>query len=79
MEVIENITAKTPALVGIINRQQIWDNVLNEGWYHIPVKNAPRNIMKCQYLGFYFPQFFPKELSYHVSYYCQIKNIEVFF
>ncbi len=69
---------KRPAVVGIVKRAQIWDTVNNEGWYHIPVKSAPRNIRQCRYLAFYFPRLYSEERRYRVIYYSEIRSIEIF-
>ncbi|MBW6516466.1 MAG: endonuclease domain-containing protein [Candidatus Cloacimonetes bacterium] len=70
-------TSKTPAVVGIVPRKQIWDIVKNEQWYHIPQKSAPKNVHRYQYIAFYLPSIFKKELRYKVIYYAKVLDIEL--
>lgn len=67
---------KIPAVVGIIQRMEIWETVRQEGWYHIPVKSAPRNILRCRYLAYYFTKLFNQDLRYQVIHYSEILSIE---
>lgn len=69
--------SKQPALVGIVPRKNLWDLIQNEKWYHIPVESAPNNAELAEYLGFYFPAVFGKEMRYKVNYYSKVNKIEI--
>jgi len=66
-----------PAVVGIVPRKNLWDRIRTEGWYHIPVESAPKNAVFAEYLGFYFPAVFGDKLKYKVSYYGNVKRVDV--
>ena len=66
-----------PALVGIVPRKNLWDVIQKEKWYHIPVKSAPRNAKFAEYLGFYFPAVFGKEMKYRVNFYAKVKKVDI--
>ena len=65
-----------PALVGIVPRKNLWSIIQNKGWYHIPVKSAPRNVLGVEYVAFYFPSAFGEKLKYQVIYYAPVLNID---
>jgi len=68
--------SKYPALVGIVPRKNLWHKIQEEGWYHIPVKSAPKNASRVEYLAFYFPKIFGEEYQYKVSYYAKVLGVE---
>ncbi len=68
---------KHPALVGIVPRKNLWDIIQKEKWYHIPVESAPKNAIFAEYLGFYFPAVFGEKMRYKVSFYAEIKRVEI--
>lgn len=65
-----------PALVGIVPRKNLWSVIQNQRWYHIPVKSAPRNVLKIEYISFYFPSAFGEKLKYQVIYYAPVLKID---
>ncbi len=65
-----------PALVGIVPRKNLWDVIQKEKWYHIPVASAPKNAAFAEYLGFYFPAVFGKEMRYKVNFYAKVKKVD---
>lgn len=68
---------KQPALVGIVPRKNLWPKIQKEGWYHVPIKSAPKNASFVEYLAFYFPRVFGEEYQYKVIYYARILNIDI--
>lgn len=66
-----------PALVGIVPRKNLWNIIQEERWYHIPVESAPKNAKLAEYLGFYFPAVFGKELRYKVNFYAKVKKVNI--
>lgn len=65
-----------PALVGIVPRKNLWPIIENQRWYHIPVESAPRNVLGVEYIAFYFPSAFGKELKFQVIYYAPVLKID---
>lgn len=72
-----NKTSKHPALVGIVPRRNLWDVIQQQRWYHIPVESAPKNAELAEYLGFYFPAVFGKELQYKVNFYAKVGRVNI--
>ena len=70
-------TSKYPALVGIVPRKNLWDVIQRQRWYHIPVESAPKNAELVEYLGFYFPAVFGKELQYKVNFYAKVSGVDI--
>lgn len=68
---------KHPALVGIVPRKSLWDIIQKEKWYHIPVESAPKNAGLTEFLGFYFPKVFGKEMRYKVNFYAKVKKVDI--
>ena len=68
---------KKPALVGIVPRKNLWDVIQEQKWYHIPVESAPKNARFAEYLGFYFPKVFGKEMQYKVNFYAEVKKVDI--
>jgi len=66
-----------PALVGIVPRKNLWDVIQEKKWYHIPVESAPKNAKFAEYLGFYFPKVFGKEMRYKVNFYAKVKKVDI--
>ena len=66
-----------PALVGLVPRKNLWNIIREQGWYHIPSKSAPKNATFAEYLGFYFPSIFGKELRYKVNFYAKVKKVDI--
>ncbi len=66
-----------PALVGIVPRKNLWDTIQKQKWYHIPVESAPRNVELIEYLGFYFPNIFGKEMRYKVNFYAKVRKVDI--
>lgn len=69
--------SKNPALIGVIPRKDIWEKILNEHWYHIPLSSAPKHATYAEYLGFYFTKIFGKENQYKIIYYAKIRSIDI--
>ena len=40
-------------LVAIMNNKKDWQRVLDESWYRIPIKHAPKDTPGFDYLAFY--------------------------
>ncbi|MGC8977182.1 MAG: hypothetical protein ACP5OB_06120 [Candidatus Ratteibacteria bacterium] len=68
---------RTPAIVGIVPRKNLWKIIQKEKWYHIPVESSPKNVEFVDYIGFYFPKVFGEKLCFRVIYYAKVKKIEV--
>ena len=68
---------KHPALVGIIPRIDLWDIIQKEKWYHIPVESAPKDAELAEYVAFYFPAVFGKDLHCQIKYYAKVKKVSV--
>jgi len=68
---------KHPALVGIVPRKNLWNIIQKERWYHIPVESAPKNAILAEYVGFYFPFAFGEKLRYRVSFYAEVKRVNI--
>lgn len=66
-----------PALVGIVPRRNLWDVIRKEGWYHIPVEAAPRNVSFAKYIAFYFPKAFGAEQRHKVNYYADVRKVNI--
>jgi len=66
-----------PALVGIIPRKNLWDIIQKKRWYHIPVESAPKNAPLAEYVGFYFPSVFGEAMRYRVSFYAEVKRVDI--
>ena len=69
-------TKTQPALVGIIPRRGLWDLICKEGWYHIPIKSAPKNILLIEYIAFYFPDCFDEKDRFQIKYYAKVLKID---
>jgi very-short-patch-repair endonuclease len=65
-----------PALVGIVPRKNLWPVIESQRWYHIPVKSAPLNALNAEYLAFYFPAAFGKDLKHQVIYYAPVLKVD---
>ena len=57
---------KQPALVGIIQRKELWPLIQKEKWYHIPCESIHKNVFPIKYLGFYFPECFDKKNQHKI-------------
>lgn len=68
---------KHPALVGIVPRKNLWEIIQKEKWYHIPVESASKNAEFAEYLGFYFPAVFGKDLQYKISYCAKVDKVDI--
>ena len=68
---------KHPALVGIVPRRNLWETIQRERWYHIPIESAPKNAEFTEYLGFYFPAIFGKEMQYKVNFYAKVNGVDI--
>ena len=64
------------ALVGIVPRANLWPIIQAQRWYHIPAKSSPRNVSDIEYLAFYFPSAFGKNLRYQVIYHASVLKID---
>ena len=60
-------------LVAILNNQRDFEILLREGWYRIPVRNAPRR-WPPRWLAFYQTKIFGAE-AYSVQYYGEVERI----
>lgn len=47
----------SPVLVVLVNNQQDWQHVVDDGWYRIPLKHAPTPLA-AEHLAFYFTKVF---------------------
>jgi len=63
--------------VGIVPRRDLWEIIQKERWYHVPVESAPKNARYAEYLGFYFPKIFGKEMQYKVSFYAEVQKVDI--
>lgn len=70
-------TNEHPALVGIVPRKNLWEIIQEQKWYHIPVESAPKNAKLAEYLGFYFPAVFGKEMQYKVNFYAKVNGVDI--
>lgn len=69
-------TAKTPALVAVMNNRHDWDIVQTDRWYRIPVKSAPRGLRRMRHVAFYQTKVFGAE-RWAVNYSAPILGSEV--
>ncbi|MBN1992061.1 MAG: hypothetical protein JW953_05110 [Anaerolineae bacterium] len=63
-------------LVAIMNNKTDWQQVLDEGWYRIPVKNAPEGTPRFDWLAFYFTKTFAAD-KWAIHYYARIEGHEL--
>ncbi len=75
--IFRNKMSKHTLLVGIVPRKNLWPKIQKEKWYHVPVEKAPAKTELVEYLGFYFPDVFDKEMRYQVKYYAKVKKVTV--
>lgn len=64
-----------PALVVIVNNQADWRRVVDEGWYRIPVRRAPRPVAAA-YLAFYQTRIFGDD-AYRIRYVAPVRRYQV--
>ncbi len=65
----------TPVLVVLINNQDDWRRVVQEGWYRIPLRRAPRPVAAA-YLAFYQTRVFGAD-AFHVRYYARALRYQI--
>ncbi len=63
-------------LVALLLRTSALDILKNEGWYHIPVDNAPKR-WPPEVMAFYQGRVFGKDDAYQIRYYGEVKQIDV--
>ena len=62
-------------LVALLPRTSSLDTLKNEGWYHIPVGNAPKR-WPPKVLAFYQGKVFGKEEQYKIRYFGEVSQID---
>ena len=65
---------ETPALVGVITREEDWRLLLDEHWYRIPVRTAPESLPGAAYLAWYQTSVFGAE-KWAVNWYARIAGL----
>jgi hypothetical protein len=65
----------TPVLVVLINNERDWRSVVDEGWYRIPLRRAPRPVA-TSYLAFYQTRAFGID-AYRVRYYAPVLRYRI--
>lgn len=68
-------TTEKELLVALLPRKSSLDILKSEGWYHIPVENAPRR-WPPKVIAFYQGKVFGKEEGYTVRYYGEVERID---
>lgn len=63
-------------LVAIMNNKKDWQRVLDEGWYRIPVKHAPKDTPGFDYIAFYQTKAFGSD-KWAIHYYARIEGHEL--
>jgi len=66
--------SETDMLVALLKEPRDLIILKELGWYRIPVKNAPKNMDKFQYIAFYQPDCF-KEHSRLINYYGEVYSM----
>jgi very-short-patch-repair endonuclease len=69
-----NESEQSEALVAILKEPRDLEILINEGWYRIPVRNAPRR-WPPRWLALYQPKVFAEQ-AYAVRYYGRVRRIE---
>jgi hypothetical protein len=64
-----------PVLVVLINNWNDWRRVVDEHWYRIPVRRAPRPVA-ASFLAFYHSRVFGPD-AFHVRYYAAVQNYRI--
>lgn len=62
-------------LVALLPRRLALDTLKSEGWYHIPVENAPKR-WPPKMLAFYQGKVFGKDEAYKIRYYGEVNEID---
>jgi very-short-patch-repair endonuclease len=65
---------ETPALVGVVTRRKDLATIREQRWYRIPVRTAPEDLDKVQWLAFYQTAVFGPE-KWAVNYYARVEGI----
>ena len=65
----------TPVLVVLINNETDWRRVVDEGWYRIPLRYAPRPVA-ASYLAFYQSRAFGSD-AFRVRYYAPVLRYRI--
>lgn len=63
-------------LIAIMNNVKDWATVQEEGWYRIPVKKAPQDVLHSTWLAFYFTSKFGAD-KWAIHYYARILGHEM--
>ncbi|MEI7847470.1 MAG: DUF559 domain-containing protein [Chloroflexota bacterium] len=63
-------------LVAILPKIEALDRLQNEGWYHIPVETAPKD-MPPKILAFYQGKVFGKQQAYQIRYFGEVSHCDV--
>jgi hypothetical protein len=63
-------------LVVVMNNLEDWQRVQAEGWYRIPVKNAPVPVPHLDWLAFFFTKIF-QENKWAIHYYAKVLGHEM--
>ena len=65
----------TPVLVVLINNETDWRRVVEEGWYRIPLRHAPRPVA-ASYLAFYQSRVFGSD-AFRMRYYAPVLRYQL--
>lgn len=63
-------------LVAILPRKASLQTLQNEGWYHIPVKTAPKKRIPPKILAFYQGKVFEYEEAYKIRFYGEVERVD---
>jgi len=63
-------------LVAVMNNQEDWQRIQDEGWYRLPVKHAPEGTPDFDWLAFYFTRAFDRD-KWAIHYYARIEGHEL--
>ncbi len=63
-------------LVALLPRKSALDILRSEGWYHIPVENAPKR-WPPNVLAFYQGKVFGREEAYKIRYFGEVRQIDI--
>ena len=64
-------------LVALLPKVEALNRLKTEGWYHIPVENAPQKRWPPKLLGFYQGKVFGREEGYKIRYFGEVDRIDI--
>ena len=68
------VGTETPALVGVVTRKKDFRLLVDEHWYRIPVRTAPKCLHQAQYVAFYQTLVFGEE-KWAVNWYARVRGL----